>query len=175
MTETPSPLAGPSRVLSDDAMRRWRRRRRRLRRRLRRAGDVALVLLAIAAIVFAVHKRSGGGHAKAPTTTFKAGTFDAKYPPGLDAVVQRCAFYNFSARGQVFVYNHTPKAQRYYVDVVFKNGPRKYAEGVAKSDVIAPKGHAFILAIGATRADAPKHLKCTIGSVDRFVDPGLPK
>jgi hypothetical protein len=167
MTQSPPPLMGPHRVVSDDAMRRWRKRRRRLRRRLRRTGDVALVGLALVAIVFAVHRRHTTTHA-ATTTTAKAGTLNAIFPPANDVIIQGCVYSNFFVHGGLYIYNHANQTQNYYVEVIFKNGPRKYAQAVAKTENLAPKAHVVISAFAAARAAAPKHLTCTIDSIERF-------
>jgi len=167
MSQSPPPLMGPHRVVSDDAMRRWRKRRRRLRRRLRQAGDLALVGLVLLAIVFAVHRRHSKPQ-KATTTTAQPGSLNAIHPPAADVVIRGCVYANFAVHGSIYVYNHSGQTQNYYVELAFKNGARKYADAVAKTEDLAPNAHVIISAYAGVRAAAPKHLTCKISSIERF-------
>jgi hypothetical protein len=170
MSDSPPPLRGPTRVLSEETARKWRKRRSRLRRLLRRTGDVALVALAVVAIVFAIQRWTGGGKAASTTTTTAAaGSLDARYPLRNDVALKGCTYFDghFAAAGTMDVVNHTPQPWTYYIDVRFNDGSAKWSDVTVHTRPLSPSKHVHVVAWARSRLGKPAHLTCTITAIQR--------
>jgi hypothetical protein len=164
MTDPP-PILETRRSTSEDARRRWRRRRRRLRRRIRRLGDVLLVVMVLAVIVIAVQKRSSN-----------SGSNKALGPYAADVKITRCAFNRtlFAPVAHATITNREKSAGTYFVDIVFHDGAKRYAEAVAQSRSLSPTQSATVTASKVASGDAPKQLTCKIANVQKFVADSTP-
>jgi hypothetical protein len=169
MSDTPVPIVTPDREREESA-RKWRKRRSRLRRRLRRAGDVALVVLAVFAVIFGLQQSHHGRSGPGPTTTAVPGSIDARFPPMNDVKLTGCGYRPSLFAGGVTMYirNPTPTTWSYYVDVRWNDGSKKFVERLLHSKPVKAHAHASLGGFAFSKSQkAPKHLTCTIRSVNR--------
>jgi hypothetical protein len=156
---------GPHRVVSEDALRRWKRRRRRLRRRLRWARDGLIVVLAVSAVYFAVHERGASGKAAVTSTTVP---HKALGRAALDVKLHSCDFETNAAVAHITITNHGAVRENYVVNVAFADGPQLFSAGEAAVNFLQPGAHVERDAAGVTSRLPPTKLECWITRVQRF-------
>jgi hypothetical protein len=169
MSDTPVPILTPDRAREENA-RKWRKRRSRMRRRLRRAGDLTLVVLAVFAVIFGLQQAHHGRSGPAPTTTAVPGSIDARFPPMKDVKITGCGYRPGLFAGGVTMYirNNTPARWSYYVNVRWNDGKKKFVERLLHSKPVNAHGRATLGGFAFSKSQkAPKHLTCTILSVNR--------